>query len=909
MRDLPVELQYHAITFLDASSLFRFEVAGVAQRRLIELARTRRLLGGRVRAFMRSELSYGAALLAMLDAAPDLADQLPVAGSHVLQAIQGERWTAVDGADCDFWAQTGRAAVTLKRWLVAHRRHVNGDGSDDRNVPRPRGQRSSPTGGGGGGAGGGGPAKRATNAPLDDESSAEAPSEADEYPGRATIFYNFESTLGFASASSASAADPVLQILRYEADCAERSQPTVEPWETTAETTTVTFAEAAASERSSPTGEAALREAAVDSDDGEDEYFNNDDPREIDAARRREERADKRAVRDTRGNDGSQRTAAYVEAILGGYDWDWCKCAWTPRRGFVLLGKAALRDRAATYRRTFREPASNEYARMLRRTMRYARRGYHGRFLPAELAAFVTPMRASGSKTNRSSPVMVRLLAETRRFRQHLGDLVEHAPVSLGQRNRPTGADGCWRSPAYRFRESLFDGAFWLDVARSSWTGRSVAPLLPPPPPPPPTPVPDSVVADAFDSLESLSPPSPVVATDDSDIAAAVKNRGHAAPSPKPMRPEQRTALRIRANLVARRVSACVRQVIRHLRDPAQHHIADPVVRAVAAEVPDLREFTRAYALADIAHVTLAARYRTNLHAYAPVYIALFLRLRAHAIARHHAGDPDPWDAIADDQVAMPPHDRSDTALVDVLGSSPPSGEKKRPTATSRCKRSATGTRRRPAGKVSDDGGGGGGAAPNIMVEIGRSDGLVDNDGDGDGAKEVGDEVDDQRSGPTGGNGGSEAVGDETLEQMYARWPIGSAAARVCHYNFDELWALHAALVCGVAGHARFRVGFLGVQPTREPLADIAHVAYCRRSGWCSELPHIVALDTRLATTNAAARVEESPFVEPTRAGDTEDRVEKIETCDGDDRRADNDNGRDSAAVPIAKRARVARRR
>jgi len=141
---------------------------------------------------------------------------------------------------------------------------------------------------------------------------------------------------------------------------------------------------------------------------------------------------------------GAEASAAYVDSVADRFDWDWCKCSWSPRR-LVIAGKAAIRDRTAVFRRVYRRPGNDVYAHLLRRLMRYARRGYHGRISPDTLASLLDP---DGFRREWPVNVAARLYRELRLMVLFLEPFVPLRPDTQHARSR----DRDWDEPAYRSR-------------------------------------------------------------------------------------------------------------------------------------------------------------------------------------------------------------------------------------------------------------------------------------------------------------------------------------------------------------------------------------------------------------------------------------------------------------------------
>lgn len=116
-----------------------------------------------------------------------------------------------------------------------------------------------------------------------------------------------------------------------------------------------------------------------------------------------------------------------IKRITDKFDWDWCKCAWTPTR-FVIDGKAAIRNRVGTHKRVYHWPMERDYSQLIRRAMRYARRGYSGRFPDTTLISLAAPSNEDTYST--SDYERARLLEEARRFREFLGTSVVSAAAS-----------------------------------------------------------------------------------------------------------------------------------------------------------------------------------------------------------------------------------------------------------------------------------------------------------------------------------------------------------------------------------------------------------------------------------------------------------------------------------------------
>jgi hypothetical protein len=406
---IPDAVQCSWLRYMSASSIFRMEVVSRQCRRVVIQFQRQHVLLDRVRDWLERHLSYGHALCEMLRLNRDLAAQFVLCGSCPLQAINGEDW-GDDDADCDFWTTSVIASMHLRQWLRRHHK-VSDEDVMRRDAVDPFAARVHTL-----------------------------------YDGTGALnVYNFQ-------------VPPPAEVpnVREDAESKRQQQPRLDR-----ALQIITVSRAA----DAPTDVSCLDDITAGAADvrGQDADESKQEARgetgttdgwplnEID---RKSDAVVPGADVAPDGNTSFARIGRTGEAVGGSvdavrdvmstFDWDWCKCAWSPNR-LTIEGKAAIRDRRATMRREFRKPSAGDHANMMRRLMRFARRGYHGTVSNLVLMSLLEP--ASDSNPSVSDHVRTRLREETDRYRTHL--LLPINVASLPSLSASLLAQPSLRSSAY----------------------------------------------------------------------------------------------------------------------------------------------------------------------------------------------------------------------------------------------------------------------------------------------------------------------------------------------------------------------------------------------------------------------------------------------------------------------------
>jgi hypothetical protein len=395
---VPDAVQCLWLRYLSASSIFRVEVVSRQCRRVVAEFQKQHVLLDRVRDWLEKRLSYGKALCEMLRLDADLAAQFVLCGSCPLEAITGEDW-GDDDADCDFWTTSVAVARELRKWLWRHH-----------NVSAEEAQRRDD----------------ADQLPIHAHTM---------YTGTPALeIYNFQiqslpygpnvgtaHALGVVVEQDGEPTRRNVEVKRQQRRYVDRALQIITV--SRAQTDTPTGVPSRVFERKTFDPEDTNIRPTDDADEkkqDEDEKAINDwlidDNQNVGEVGKVAQSVGKIAKpRHERARRGPAVDA--VRDVMDTFDWDWCKCAWSPNR-LTVEGKAAIRDRTAVMRREFRKPSASDHANMMRRLMRYSRRGYHGTVSNSVLLSLLEP--TSDDNFSISDHVGIRLVQETDRYRAHL---------------------------------------------------------------------------------------------------------------------------------------------------------------------------------------------------------------------------------------------------------------------------------------------------------------------------------------------------------------------------------------------------------------------------------------------------------------------------------------------------------